>query len=79
MAYRKRGIIPVIPHHANAKNRPHFFPKLLYKTRARVQQAIGKLQRFKRIAMRCEMTAISYAAFLTFACTLILVKSVYRA
>jgi hypothetical protein len=45
----------------------------------RAELAIGKLKRFKRIAMRCEMTAISYAAFLAFACTLILVKSVYRA
>jgi transposase len=78
-ACRKRGIIPVIPHRANAKNRPNFFPKLLYKTRARVEQAIGKLKRFKRIAMRCEKTAISYGAFVAFACTLILVKSVHRA
>jgi hypothetical protein len=36
VACRKRRIIPVIPHRANAKNRPSFFPKLLYKTRARV-------------------------------------------
>ena len=78
-ACRKRGIIPVIPHRANAKSRPSFFPKLLYKTRARVEQTIGKLKRFKRIAMRCEKTADSYGAFVAFACTLILVKSVHRA
>ena len=78
-ACRKRGIIPVIPHRANAKNRPSFFPKLLYKTRARAEQAIGKLKRFKRIAMRCEKTTDSYGAFVAFACTLILVKSVHRA
>jgi transposase len=52
-ACRKRGIIPVIPHRSNAKNKPSFFPKLLYETRARVEQTIGKLKRFKdRQAMR---------------------------
>jgi transposase len=78
-ACRRRGIIPVIPHRSNSKNRPSFFPKLLYKTRARIEQAMGKLKRFKRIAMRCEKTAESYGAFVGFACGLILVKSVHRA
>ncbi len=78
-ACRKRGIIPVIPHRSNAKDRPKFFPKLLYKTRARVEQAMGKLKRFKRVAMRCEKTAVSYCAFVEFACALILIKSVHRA
>jgi transposase len=75
---RKRRIIAVIPHRSNAKNRPNFFPKLLYKTRARIEQAVGKLKRFKRIAMRCEKTAESYAAIVSFGCGLILVKSVHR-
>ena len=69
----------MIPHRSNAKSRPRFFPKLLYKTRARIEQAIGKLKRFKRVALRCEKTAESYAAFVAFACSLILVKSVHRA
>ena len=47
--------------------------------RGRIEQAIGKLKRFKRIAMRCERTAESFAAFVAFACGLILVKSVHRA
>jgi transposase len=78
-ACRRRGIIPVIPYRENAKNKPKFFPRLLYKTRARVEQTIGKLKRFKRIAMRCDKTQDSYGAFVAFACTLILVKSVHRA
>src|SRR5450432_1730037 len=77
-ACRERGIVPVIPYRSNNKSRPKFFPKLLYRTRARVEQAIGKLKRFKRVAMRCEKTAESYAAFVSFACMLILVKSVHR-
>jgi transposase len=77
-ACRRRGIIPVIPYRENAKNRPCFFPRLLYKTRARIEQTIGKLKRFKRIAMRCDKTQDSYGAFVAFACTLILVKSVHR-
>ncbi len=69
----------MIPYRENAKQRPSFFPKLLYKTRARVEQAVGKLKRFKRIALRCEKTAESYAAFVSFACGLILIKSVHTA
>lgn len=78
-ACRGRGIIPVIPYRSNTKNTPSFFPKRLYRGRARIEQAIGKLKRFKRIAMRCEKTAESFAAFVAFACGLILVKSVHRA
>ena len=37
-AARERGICPVIPHKATAKNRPRFFPKALYRARARVEQ-----------------------------------------
>jgi transposase len=78
-AARKRGIVPVIPHRSNAKDRPKFFPKILYKARARVEQLIGKLKRFKRIAMRCEKTKQNYAAFVSLACVFILIKSVHTA
>ena len=69
----------MIPHRSNAKVRPAFFPKALYKTRARIEQAMGKLKRFKRVALRCEKTAESYAAFVALACSLILVKSAHTA
>jgi transposase len=72
-----RGITPVIPRRENSKQKGRFFPKRLYKLRARIEQTIGKLKRFKRIAMRCEKTDISYSAIISFACTLILVKSVH--
>ncbi len=78
-AARDRGICPVIPYRSNAKERPAFFPKALYRGRARIEQAIGKLKRFKRIALRCEKTAANYAAIVAFACGLILVKSVHTA
>ena len=78
-AARRRGICPVIPYRSNAKHRPAFFPKALYRGRARIEQAIGKLKRFKRIALRCEKTAANYAALVAFACGLILVKSVHTA
>jgi len=78
-AARKRGICPVIPYRSNTKDRPAFFPKGLYRRRARIEQAIGKLKRFKRVALRCEKTAESYAAIVAFACSLILVKSVHMA
>ena len=74
-----RGITPVIPRRENSKRRGRFFPKRLYKLRARIEQAIGKLKRFKRVAMRCEKTDISYSAIISFACGLMLVKSVHTA
>jgi len=76
-ACRERGIVPVIPYRSNARDRPTFFPKMLYRGRARIEQAMGKLKRFKRVALRCEKTDESYAAFVAFACSMILVKSVH--
>jgi transposase len=76
-AARARRITPVIPRKVNSKERGRFFPKQLYKLRARIEQSIGKLKRFKRIALRCEKTAISYTALTSFACSLMLIKSVH--
>jgi len=63
---------------ATARTDRVIFPKLLYKTRARIKQATGKLQRFKRIAMRGEKTVDSYDAFVGFALGPILIKFVDR-
>ena len=76
-AAQARGITPVIPRRKNSKQRGRFFPKRLYKLRARIEQTIGKLKRFKRVAMRCDKTDISYSAIISFACGLMLVKSVH--
>ena len=78
-AARKRGIAPVIPFKSSARNRPTFFPKALYRARARIEQTIGKLKRFKRIALRCEKTAQNYGSFLALALAVILIKSVHTA
>jgi transposase len=56
-----------------------FFPKALYKARARIEQAAGKLKRFKRIALRREKIATNYGSFAAFAFGLILIKSVHTA
>ena len=76
---RERGIAPVIPHKCNEKNRPAFFPKALYRARARIEQLVGKLKRFKRIALRCEKTARNFGSFVALALGFILTKSVHRA
>ncbi len=76
---RKRGVVPVIPYRANAINRPKVFGKKLYRGRARVEQAIGKLKRFKRIALRCEKTKRNFASFVALAAAFVLVKSVHTA
>jgi transposase len=64
---------------SNTKDMPAFFPKTLYKARARIEQAVGKLKRFKRIALRCEKTAQNYGSFVALALGFILVKSVHTA
>lgn len=78
-AARARNITPVIPRKVNSTQRGRFFPKTLYKLRARVEQTIGKLKRFKRIALRCDKTAASFQAFTSFACAMLLIKTVHRA
>jgi len=62
-AARARDITPVIPRRENSKQRGRFFPKRLYKLRARIEQTIGKLKRFKRVAMRCGLRENRYQLF----------------
>jgi transposase len=77
-AARRRGICPAIPYR-DGTAKPKFFPKTLYKGRARAEQGVGKIKRFKRVALRCEKTAQNFAAFVSLACFFILVKSVHTA
>jgi len=76
---RKRGIAPVIPYKANEKDKPAFFAKTLYKARARIEQGIGVLKRFKRVALRCEKTARNFRSIVSFAAGLCLIKFVHTA
>ena len=76
-AARQRGAIAVIPHKANEK--PARFAKTIYRGRARMEQAVGKLKRFKRIALRCEKTRRNFASFVALAAGFILLKSVHTA
>ena len=78
-AARGRGICPVIPYRSTTRDKPKFFPRKLYKGRARIEQTMGKLKRFKRIALRCEKTAKNYRSLVAWACGLILIKSVHTA
>ena len=76
---RARGIVPVIPYRSNTRNKPMYFPKTLYKGRARIEQTVGKLKRFKRVALRCEKTARNFGSFIALAAAFILIKSVHTA
>ncbi len=58
---------------------PAFFAKALYKARVRIEQAVGKLKRFRRIALRCEKTPQNYGSFVALALGFILIKSVHTA
>jgi transposase len=78
-AARACGAIPVIPVKANAANPPRRFARALYRGRARIEQAVGKLKRFKRIALRCEKTQTNFASFVALAIGFIWVQSVHTA
>jgi transposase len=60
---RKRGVVPVIPQKSNARRLSKHLPKALYKARARIEITVGRLKRFKRIALRCEKTARNFGSF----------------
>lgn len=66
----------MIPYRPNTKDVPVFVSNVLYKGRVRIEQAVGKLKRFKRIALRCEKIARNYGSFVALACAFILIKSV---
>ena len=72
---RTRGIAPVIPQKSNAKN----FSTILYKAKSRVEIAVGKLKRFKRIALRCEKTARNFGSFVAIAAGFNLIQFVHTA
>jgi transposase len=74
-AARARGICPAIPYRKTIKDKPTFFPKALYRGRARIEQTMGKLKRFKRVALRCEKTDQNYGSFVALALSFILIKS----
>ena len=76
-AARSRCICPAIPYRTTTKDKPKFFPKALYRGRARIEQTMGKLKRFKRIALRCEKTDENYGSFVALALSFILIKSVH--
>jgi transposase len=76
---RSKGIAPVIPYRINAKNPEKYFAETLYKARSRIEQAFGKLKRFKRFAFRCEKTKQNYLSFIHFTASIILLKFVHTA
>ena len=78
-AARERSICPVIPVKSSARTRPRLFLRALYRARARIEQLVGKLKRFKRVALRCEKTAQNYGSVVAFALGFILIKSVHTA
>ncbi|ASV84091.1 transposase DDE domain protein (plasmid) [Ochrobactrum quorumnocens] len=76
---RKAGAIPVIPYRSNRRNIPKHFATALYRGRARIEQMMGKLKRFKRVALRCEKTARNFRSIVAIASAFILIKSVHTA
>ncbi|WP_333834845.1 IS5 family transposase [Rubrimonas sp.] len=78
-AARACGAVPVIPHKVDAAAPVKHFARALYRGRARIEQAVGKLKRLKRIALRCEKTKANFATFTALAIGSILVQFVHTA
>lgn len=76
---RAAGAVAVIPYRSNRRNITKRFAKALYRGRARIEQMIGKLKRFKRVALRCEKTARNFRSIVALAATFILIKFVHTA
>jgi len=76
-AARLRGVIRVIPYKSNEQDNPACFVKTIYKGGARIEQAVGKLKRFKRGALRCEKTKCKFAALVSIAAAFISGTSVH--
>src|SRR5438477_2323495 len=74
----QRGICPAIPYRSNTKDIPAFSRGSLQGARP-FEQAVGKLKRFERSALRCEKTAQNYGSFVALALGIILIKSVRTA
>ena len=74
-AAKDRGAIAVIPHKANEKDPPTRFARTIYRARARIEQAVAKLKRFKRIALRCEKTSRNFASIIAIAAGFIFLKA----
>jgi hypothetical protein len=66
------------PVRSSTEDMPAFFPKILYKGRGRIEQAVG-FKRVKRIALRCVKTARNYGSFVALALGFLLIKSVHTA
>jgi hypothetical protein len=57
------------PHHKQARTHGY----------ARIEQAVGKFKRFKRVALRCEKTKRNFASIVALTAGFSLVKSVHTA
>jgi len=58
------GIVPVIPHKSNEKDKPKRFLRTLYKGRNVIERCFGRLKWFRRIATRYEKLALHYLGML---------------
>jgi len=63
---QSREIETVIPRRKD-ETAPNVYDRALYRERARVEQAINRLKRWRRVATRYEKLAASYLAMVTIA------------
>jgi len=67
----------VIPYRLNRRNIPKHFAVALYRGRARIEQMMGKLKRFKRVELLWEKTARNFRSIVAISAVFILIKSVH--
>jgi len=76
---RERAICLVIPLKPDAKTPPCHFPRQPYRARARIEQTVGRLKRFRRVTMRWEKNDRNERFITGSALTIIPARSVHRA
>lgn len=78
-ATRMVGAVPVIPYKSNQRDIPRHFAEALNQGRTRIEQMMGKLNRYKRVALRCQKTARNFRSIIAIAAAFILIKFVHTA
>ena len=73
-AFRRKGIVPVIPNRADQPENPDF-DRTAYRGRNLVERLVGKLKQFRRVATRYDQLAPHYLAFVQIASVVVWLRT----
>jgi transposase len=73
-AFRRKGIVPVIPNRADHPENPDF-DRTAYQGRNLVERLVGKLKQFRRVATRYDKLDAHYLAFVQIASVVVWLRT----